>query len=164
VVSTLASKFLKKSADDFFLGDLDKLTVGMGMGTSIGMLVYLALKLIALAHGDHWSLLATPYGNWYLVEIFGFALAPALILAVGVKRQSAGIVRFGAFYAVLGIIVNRMNVSIVAFNWQLPHHFHHIIPPWEEVAVILAIFTIHVLIFRWILVRMPVIHQHRDYK
>lgn len=164
VVSTLAARYLKKSADDDFLGKLDKLTIGLGKGGSIALLVYLALKLVALADGNDWTLLATSYGGWYLVEVLVFALLPAVILAMGAKRKSVGLARFGAFFAVLGVIVNRMNVSIVAFNWQLPDHLHHIIPPWQEVAVILSIFTLHVLIFRWILVRMPVIHQYQESK
>jgi hypothetical protein len=61
-------------------------------------------------------------------------------------------------------LVNRINVSIIALNWQLPEHLHHIIPPWKEAAVVMAIATIHILIFRWILNRMPVLHAHPDYK
>ncbi|OIP61655.1 MAG: hypothetical protein AUK29_09905 [Nitrospirae bacterium CG2_30_53_67] len=164
VVSTLAAVFLKKSADDHFLGNLNELTIGLGKGTSIGILVYLALKLVAMAHGDAWGLLGTPYGHWYLVEILGFVLLPALILAAGVKKGSLGLVRFGGFHAVIGVILNRINVSMVAFNWKLPDHLHHIMPHWQEIAVVLSIFTLHILIFRWILVRMPVIHQDQGFK
>ncbi len=164
VVSTLAANYLKKSADNNFLGNLDRLTIGLGKGTSIGILVYAILKWIGVAHGNHWGLLSTPYGYWFLVEMLVFTLAPAVILAYGVKNQSAEVVRFGAVGSVLGIIVNRFNVSIIAFNWNLPDHLHHIIPPWQEVAVILSIFMIHVLVFRWILVRMPVLYEHKDYK
>jgi Ni/Fe-hydrogenase subunit HybB-like protein len=66
--------------------------------------------------------------------------------------------------AVAGIIMNRLNVSIIAFNWNLPEHLHHIIPPWKEVAVVLAIATVHILIFRWILNRMPVLREQPGYE
>jgi Ni/Fe-hydrogenase subunit HybB-like protein len=164
VVSTLAVIYLKKSADRNFLENLDPLTIGLGKGASIGILVYVTLKWIGVAHGNHWALLSTPYGYWFLVEMLVFTMAPAAILAYGVKKRSVDIVRFGAVGAVLGILVNRFNVSVIAFNWELPNHLHHIIPPWQEVAVVSAIATLHIIVFRWILVRMPVLYEHKDYK
>lgn len=164
VVSALIARFMKSAADSNFLNNLDRLTVGLGKGACVGIFVYFALKLVGVAHDDNWHLLGTPYGKWFLVEIIGFVLMPAMVLTYGVKRLSPGIVRFGAFYAVLGILVNRINVSIVAFNWNLPNHLQHIIPPWQEVAIVAAITTIHILIFRWIVNRMPVVREHPEYK
>lgn len=163
VVSTLGAKYLHDKTDQNFRGNLDNLTVGLGKGAAVGIYVYFALKLIGVAHDDHWDLLNTPYGHWFLLEILAFVLLPGLALSLGVKKNSSMIVRLGAFWAVIGIIVNRMNVSMVAFNWNLPHHLHHIIPPWREAAIVLSIFTMHILIFRWILNRMPVLREHPDY-
>ncbi len=163
VVSTLSARFLRHRADETFLGSLDRLTLGLGKGAIVGIYVYFALKLIGVAHDDNWALLNTPYGYWFLVEILCFVLLPAAVLTYGVKTERVGIVRFGAFYAVLGILVNRMNVSIVAFNWNLPGHLHHIIPPWQEVAIVAAVATLHILIFRWIVNRMPVIREDTSY-
>jgi Ni/Fe-hydrogenase subunit HybB-like protein len=164
VVSTLAAKFLRNRADQNFLGNLDNLTIGLGTGACVGMFVYFALKLIGVAHDNHWDLIPTPYGYWFLVEILGFVLLPALILTYGVKVRNVFAVRLGAFMAVAGIILNRINVSIITFNWNLPGHLHHIIPPWREVAVVLAIATMHILIFRWILNRMPVLRAEPGYE
>ena len=163
VVSTLCARFLRHRADATFLNSLDRLTMGLGKGAIIGIYIYFALKLIGVAHDDNWGLLNTPYGHWFLVEILLFVLGPAAVLTYGVKTERVGIVRFGAFYAVLGILVNRMNVSIVAFNWNLPHHLHHIVPPWQEVAIVASIATIHILVFRWIVNRMPVIREDTSY-
>ena len=163
VVSTLGATFLRDKTDHNFLSNLDPLTIGLGKGAAVGIYVYFILKLIGVAHDDHWNLLNTPYGRWFLVEIFGFVLLPGLILSLGAKTMRAGIVRVGAFLAVFGIIVNRINVSMIALNWDLPNHLHHIIPPWKEAMVVLTIFTLHVLIFRWILNRMPVLREHPDY-
>jgi len=93
-----------------------------------------------------------------------FVLLPGLILSFGVKKMSANIVRLGGLLAVIGIIVNRINVSMITFNWNLPNHLHHVIPPWKEAMIAFTIFTLHVLIFRWILNRMPVLREHPDYK
>jgi Ni/Fe-hydrogenase subunit HybB-like protein len=163
-VSTLGARFLRDKADENFLGNLDGLTIGLGKGAAVGIYVYFALKMIALAHDNNWGLLFTPYGYWYLVEILGFVLLPALVLTWGVKAGSALAVRLGAFCAVAGVVLNRINVSVVALNWQLPEHLHHIVPPWTEVAMVLAILTIHVLIFRWILNRMPVLRTQPEYE
>jgi Ni/Fe-hydrogenase subunit HybB-like protein len=164
VVSTLGVRFLHNATDQSFRDQLDPLTLGLGKGASVGIYVYFALKLIGVAHDDHWNLLNTGYGYWFLAEMLCFVLLPGLILSLGVKKQSAGIVRLGAFSAVFGVIVNRINVSTIAFNWNLPQHFHHIIPPWQEAAIVLAIATLHILIFRWILNRMPVLREDPDYK
>lgn len=163
IVSTLAARFLRNSADNNFLGNLDRLTLGLGKGAAIGIYVYFVLKVIGIAHDSNWALLNTPYGYWFLVEIFAFVLLPALIFTFGVKKKRVGMVRFAAFFAVAGIIVNRLNIAIIAFNWNLPNHLHDIIPRWQETAVVLAIATCHIIIFRWILNRMPVLREDPDY-
>ncbi len=163
-VSTLAARFLRNRCDAEFLENLPKLTLGLGQGAAVGMFVYLVLKIISVAHDNNWHYLTTPYGYWFLLEVLGFVVAPALVLTYGVKAQSVGAVRFGAIWGVVGIVLNRLNVSIIALNYELPHHLQHIIPPWKEAWAVLTIATIHILIFRWILNRMPVLHAHPDYK
>lgn len=164
VVSYLVARFVRHATDRNFIENLDRLTVGLGKGACVGIFVYFALKLVGIAHDDNWHLLNTPYGKWFLLELIGFVLMPALVLTYGVKANSAGIVRFGAFYSLVGIILNRINVSIIAFNWNLPDHLHHIIPPWQEVIIVMTIATIHILIFRWIVSRMPVTREEPDYR
>jgi Ni/Fe-hydrogenase subunit HybB-like protein len=163
-VSTVLSRFMRNRADRDFLGSLDTLTIGLGKGASIVMFVYFALKLIGVAHDDHWNLLATPYGYWFLVEILLFVLVPGVVVTGGVKRNSARIVRFGAFFALAGVILNRLNVSLITFHWNAPGHLHHLVPPGREVMIVLAIATLHVILFRWIVNRMPVLSEHPDYR
>ncbi len=164
VVSTLSARFLKARCDEEFLSTLPKLTLGLAQGAAVGMYVYFVFKVIGVAHDNNWHYLTTPYGYWFLLEVLGFVIAPALVLTYAVKSGNVSVARFGAFWAVAGIIFNRINVSIIALNWNLPHHLSHIIPPWKEAIAVLTIATIHVLIFRWILNRMPVLHAHPDYK
>jgi Ni/Fe-hydrogenase subunit HybB-like protein len=147
-VSTLAARFLRNRCDAEFLESLPKLTLGLGQGAAVGMYVYFVFKMIGIAHDNNWHYLNTPYGYWYLVEVLGFVLAPALLFTYGVKTMNVAVVRFAAIGAVVGILMNRLNTSIIALNWNLPQHLHHIIPPWTEAAVVMAIATIHILIFR----------------
>jgi Ni/Fe-hydrogenase subunit HybB-like protein len=164
VVSTLAVRFLRDKCDKNFLGSIDRLTLGLGKGAAIALYVYFVIKVIALAHDNNWHLLNTGYGYWYLVEILLLVLTPALIYSIGFKKRAVGAVRFAAFLTVFGVVMNRLNIAIITFNWNLPHHFQHIIPPWREVAVVLCIATLHILIFRWILNRMPVLREEPEYE
>jgi Ni/Fe-hydrogenase subunit HybB-like protein len=150
-------------ADREFLTNLDPQTVGLGKAACIVMFVYFALRLIGVAHDDNWALLGTTYGLWWLTEVLLFTLVPGIVLTAGVKRRSARTVRWGAFGALAGVILNRLNVSILMFNWNLPNHFRDIIPPAREVAIVLSIITFHILLFRWILNRMPVLREHPDF-
>lgn len=164
VVSTLCARFLRERADRNFLDSLDGLTRGMGVGACVAMYVYFAMKMISVAHDNNWALLTTPYGYWFLVEVVGFVLLPALVITAGVKTGNVFAIRFGAFYAVVGVVVNRINVSMIAYNWDLPEHLHHTTPTWQEAFMVLALATIHILIFRWIVNRMPVIREEAGYE
>jgi DMSO reductase anchor subunit len=115
-------------------------------------------------HDAEWALLATPYGYWFLVEVLGFVLLPALVLTAGFKASRVGVVRFGAVLAVIGVLVNRLNVSTVALNYNLPDHLHHIIPPRGELIIVATLTVLHILIFRWIVNRMAVTREHPGFK
>jgi Ni/Fe-hydrogenase subunit HybB-like protein len=162
-VSTIGARYLREKADHQFLDSLDELTVGLGKAACIVMFVYFALRVIGVAHDDHWALLGTSYGYWFLVEVLLFVLAPCIVLTAGVRRNDARIVRAGAFHAIAGVVLTRLNVSILMFNWNLPGHFQAILPPAREVFIVLSIIMLHILIFRWILNRMPVMREDPDY-
>lgn len=161
VESTLVSRFLSRRMDAANLRALDGLTLGLGKGAALTLLTYFGLKMIALAHGDHWDLLKSNYGAWYLVEMTGFVLLPCFTFMVGVRQSNAGIVRFAAFWAVLGVIANRFTVSMFALNWELPHReFFN----GKELLVVGAIFATEILGYRWIINRLPVYREQPRYK
>jgi hypothetical protein len=65
-----------------------------------------------------------------------------------------------AAWTVLGVVISRLNVSVIAMNWQLsPHYF----PSWMEMMITLTIITLGVTTFRWIVNRMPVLHGDPRY-
>ena len=43
---------------------------------SLVLFGYFAAKVLGVAHGNHWHLLADGYGAWFLVEMLGFVLLP----------------------------------------------------------------------------------------
>jgi Ni/Fe-hydrogenase subunit HybB-like protein len=141
--------------------NFDRLTLGLGKAAAAALFAYFTLKWIGVAHGHHWDLLGTPMGHWFLVEVLGFVLAPCFVFVWAVRRESAAWVRFAAIWTVLGIILNRVNVSIIAFNWNLPDRY---VPKWTEFAITITIITAGILTFRWIVNRMPILWEHPDYE
>ena len=139
------------------------MTIGLGKVGAVVLAVYLALKVVHIAHGDHWHLLTTGWGHWYLVELLGFVLLPCLLFAIGFRERSAKIVRIAGVIGVVGVVLNRFNVSMIAFNWELPADQRYVLY-WMEIIVSLTLVTIGALVFRWIANRMPIVREHPDYK
>jgi len=160
-VSALTERFLKHRTDSQYLSSLNKITLGLGNATSFVLFTYFGLKLIALAHGNHWGLLGTSWGLWYLIEILVFVLLPSFLFLHGTKGKNVVLVRFTALFTIIGIIINRFNVSLIAFNWNVPHRELFLL---KEFIVIAAVFAIEILVYRWIVNRMPVLREHPDYK
>jgi Ni/Fe-hydrogenase subunit HybB-like protein len=139
----------------------DRLTIGLGRAAALVLLTYFCLKWVAVAHGNHWDLLNTSWGHWFLVEVFGFVLLPCFLFVYGVRRRNAPLIRFTAFFTILGVAVNRLTVSIIALNWKLPHREFF---RWRELILVMTIITVEILVYRWIVNRMPVHTDHPDYE
>jgi Ni/Fe-hydrogenase subunit HybB-like protein len=141
--------------------DLDGLTLGLAKAGAVVLFAYFFLKLQGLADGGHWALLNTPYGLWFLVETVGFVLLPSLLFAYGARSGKATFVRWVAAWVVLGVVVNRLNVSIVAMNWQAADRY---VPAAMEIFTSLTIITTGVMVYRWIVNRMPVLSELPEYR
>jgi Ni/Fe-hydrogenase subunit HybB-like protein len=136
--------------------DMDELQIGLGKAGAIALFAYFFLKLQGVAEGEHWNLLPTRWGAWFLVEIVGFVLVPSLLFGYGARHRRVGFVRAGAVMAVLGIVLNRLNVSVIAYNWNSPDRY---VPSWMEIVVSVTLVTIGVVAFRWIANRMPILSE-----
>lgn len=160
-VSFLSQRFLRNQTDSNYLASLDNITLGLGTATSFVLITYFALKVVALAHGNHWDLLNTPFGYWFLVEVIIFVLLPCFLFVYGGRKRLVGLVQFTAIFTIIGIIINRLNVSLIALNWNLPNRelFN-----WKEFVIVIAIIAIQILVYRWIVHRMPVLREHPEFK
>lgn len=136
--------------------DPDELTLGLGKAAAVVMFAYFFLKLQGVIDGHAWGLLATGYGAWWMVEVFGFVLLPSLLFAYGARNRKVKLVRVAGVIGVLGIVLNRANISMVALNWNVSPRY---VPSWMEIMVSLTLVTIGVLAFRWIVNRMPILHE-----
>ncbi len=135
-----------KQHDDLMFG-LAKVAIG-------AMFVYLGMQGSVFLHGNHWALLPTGWGAWYLLEIFGLVLVPMLMFGFGVHKRSLALIRAAAVVTILGIMANRLNISVIAFKWYSPAHYW---PSLGEVVVTLTVIATELWIFRWIILRMPVL-------
>jgi len=159
----LSHRYFKDKMDEAHLKEKDGITLGFGKAAAWVLAGYFAIKLVGIAQGNHWHLLSTCYGQWFLVELLGFVALPCFLYAVGVRNKSLGLIRFTAVLTVLGIILNRFNVCLVAFNWQLPSTDRYF-PHWMEIAISVFLVTLGLVVFRFIVTRMPVFYKHPDYE
>lgn len=142
---------------------LDRVTLELAKATSVTLFAYFFMKMIGLAHSNSWSYLDTGYGYWYLVEVLGFVLIPAFALMYAVQNHLPRMVRRWAIVAVIGIILNRLNQSVIAFNWHLPWADRYV-PHWMEVVLTVTVITIGIITFQWIMNRMPILYEHPDFE
>jgi Ni/Fe-hydrogenase subunit HybB-like protein len=160
---TLSHKFLHGKMDATYLHEHDDVTYGFAKGASVVLIGYLGLKIVGVALGNNWHYLLTGYGAWFLVEILGFVALPAFLYAIAVRERNLVLIRWTSLLTVLGIVLNRFNVSLVAFNWQLAPTDRYF-PSWMEIAISLFIVTIGVLVFRFAATYMPIFYEHPEYK
>ncbi len=158
--STLSHGYFKDQTRHHAPGELDHLTLGLGKAGALVAYMNFMLRWLGLAHDNKWSYLGTGWGAWWLVEVVGFIGVPMLIYLYGVRREKPFWIRVAGVWTVLGLILNRFNVSLIAFNWQQAERY---VPRWTEIWVSVMIITIGVIVFRWMVNRMPILLQHPDY-
>ena len=123
---------------------------------AFAMFAYLFMQLLVFIHGQHYSLLNTKMGYWYLLEMIGFVIFPMVLYFRSYLTSNIQLSRIAAIITIVGIILNRLNVSIIAFRWDAAVRY---IPSWMEVVVSITIILIQIWIFRWVISRMPVLND-----
>jgi Ni/Fe-hydrogenase subunit HybB-like protein len=120
------------------------------------MFAYLFLQLMVFIHGKRWEFLNTPMGYWFLLEITGFVILPMMLFFYSYRRRNIFIIKLAAILTMAGIILNRLNVTVIGFRWDAISHYY---PTWMEMVVTLAVIFTEIWIFRWIINRMPVLRE-----
>jgi len=161
--STLSHHYFHNKMDDAHKEGHNDLALGFGKAAAWVLAGYFIIKVIGVAADDNWHYLATGYGAWFLFEMLGFVALPAFLYAVGARDKNTKLIRWTAAWTVLGIVVNRLNVSMVAFNYHLPSSERYF-PHWMEIAISVFIVTVGILVFRFIVTRMPILYEHPDYE
>jgi len=159
---TLSHHYFHDKMDETHLKEHDGVVLGFGKAASLVLAGYFIIKIIGIAVDDNWHLLVTPYGLWFLVELLGFVALPCFLYAVGVRDKNLKLIRRTAVLTVIGIVLNRLNVCLIAFNWYMPFSQKYY-PHWGEIGLTLFMVTIGILVFKFIVTRQPIFHEHPDY-
>lgn len=160
---TLAHRYYAHKMDPGHLEEKDSVALGFGKAASFVLAGYFIIKVIGISAGNHWHLLGTGYGIWYLVELLGFVGLPCFLYALGVREKNLVLIRWTAVLTVIGVVLNRLNISLIAFNWHLPSSERYF-PHWMEIVISAFIVTIGLVAYRFIVSRMPIFYEHPDYK
>jgi Ni/Fe-hydrogenase subunit HybB-like protein len=120
------------------------------------MFAYFFLQMLVFIHSQNWVYLNTPMGYWYLLEMLGFVLLPMILFFISYRTNNISLIRVAAVITMLGIILNRLNVTVIGFRWDMAIRY---VPSWMELVVTLAVIFTEIWIFRWVINRMPVLRD-----
>lgn len=132
----------------------DDIVMGLAKICAGTMFVYLFMKVLVFIHGQNWPYLNTPMGYLFLIEIIGLVFIPCLLFVNGLKTRNLWVIRGASVLTLIGIVFNRLNVSVIAFKWNSAAHY---VPHWMEIWVTFTVIFAEILVFRWIVNRMPIL-------
>jgi Ni/Fe-hydrogenase subunit HybB-like protein len=159
---SLAHKHFHDKMDAEHLREADGVALGFAKAASWVLAGYFIMKVIGIAQTNAWGYLGTGYGLWFLVEMVGFVMLPCYFYAIGAREKNLKIIRRTAAWTVLGIVVNRFNVGLIAFNYHLPSSERYF-PHWMEIGISVFVVTIGILAYKFIVTHMPILYAHPDY-
>lgn len=161
--STLSHRYFAHKMDEEHQQGREDLALGFGKAASWVLAGYFSIKVIGIAADNNWHYLNTPFGFWFLVELIGFVALPCLIYAMGVREKNLKLIKWAAFWTVLGVMINRLNIGVIAFNWHLPPADRYF-PHWMEIGISVFLVTAGIIVFRIIVTLMPIFYEHPAYK
>lgn len=124
------------------------------------LFAYFFLQVLVFIHGKRWIYLGTPMGTWYLLEMAGFVFLPMVLFFYSHRRGNVNLIRIAAILTMFGVILNRLNVTVIGFKWDAAVHY---VPSWMEIVVTLCVIFTEIWIFRWVINRMPVLRESPDF-
>ncbi len=160
---SISHRFMHGRMGPDYLREHDNVAFKFAKACSIVLYGYFMMKLLAIAGDDKWALLFQgKYALMWWVEVLGFVLFPAFLYAVGYRNKSTGTIKAAAAITVLGIVLNRFNVSWFAFNVNLPDSERYM-PSFQEIIISVFVVTLIVVCFRFIAKYMAIFSDHPAY-
>jgi len=144
----LAQKFLDWQFPENLVQTFGKLLLGL-----LGF--YLVLWLLDFIRAGKWGLLADDWqaSAWLALEMLPGVVLPLILLCFRRLRESAAGVRASAVLAVLGLFLNRLNVTMVGFILQSHARYF---PTWQEISITLMVLAIGLIFFIAAARRFPI--------
>lgn len=158
-----AHKGVHDYMDETHLREADCVVLSFAKAASFILFAYFMLKFIDMLVQANIPYLFSGYGAWWLLEMFGFVLLPALLYAKGSRDGNVKLCRIASVNAVAGIVLNRFNVSMIAFNYKLAPGEGYF-PSIGEICISVFVVTLIVTAYRFIVYHMPVLYEHPDFK
>jgi len=156
IIETMSQRIFRNNMSFANKASHRKIVISLAKVCSITMFVYFSMLVLVFLHGKNQMYINTPWGYWYLVEVIGFVLIPCLMFLYSYRKLNLSIVRIAAVISIVGIVLNRLNISTFSFKWyENTIHF----PSWMEIVVSAAVIFVQILVFRWIIRRMPVYNE-----
>lgn len=158
-----AHKGVHNYMDKKHLSEADNVVLGFSRAASFILFAYFMLKLIDVLVQANFHYIFTGYGVWWLVEMLGFVLLPAIGYAIGANIHNVKICQYMSIITVIGIVLNRFNVSMIAFNWTLPKDLRYFPSIWE---ILISVFVVTMIVttYRFIVYNMPVLYEHPNFE
>ena len=157
---TISHKVFKRFIPASYHHSFDDMIFGLAKGAAIVMFVYYFFKALVFVHGQQWEMINDGWGLWYLVEVIGFVFIPGIMFAFGYKHRILRIIKIAAAMALIGIVLNRLNIAFITFNWYSDVHYW---PTWQEIVVTLMVIFAELWVLRWVVTRLPVFSSKYDH-
>jgi Ni/Fe-hydrogenase subunit HybB-like protein len=153
---SITNKVFSDQISDKHHNGHNNIIIGLSKICAVAMFAYFFLQIVVFVHGKRWELLNSPFGYWYLTEMIGFVILPMMMFYYSYTRNSVTVAKIAAVVTMLGIIVNRLNVTVIGFRWDEAIRY---VPTWMEFVVTLTVIFTEIWIFRWVINRMPVLRE-----
>ena len=148
--SNWAASAYGHKVDQKLLGDL-------GLYAAWVLLIYLVLKIATLigSGGVRYLFSGGLDSVLYWIEVLGGVVLPMVLLFMPSIRKSRKALYRTAWIAVLGVVLNRFDVSFFGFAGA-PY-----VPTWMEWAITIGIISAAILFYDWFVRHFPVFeHEH----
>jgi len=154
VESYFSAKILRRGLESMLMRDL-------GRAAGIILFIYLAMKFADLTVRGHLDMVfeGSLQSRLFLLEMLGCGLLPAILLSIRKFRLMPGGLLAAAFLVMVGIVLNRVNVSWIGMD--VSDHLHYI-PTWMEIALSLAFITFGTIVFFLAVHFLPIFPRAKD--
>ena len=137
-----------------FMSDLERqwaenVVFALSKASAAIMMSYAAMRILGVALDGDWPYLNSWYGVLFFVEIVVCTMLPAVLLTVAARERMFYLARWSSVLAVLGVVLSRFNVCLVAFNYNLPADERYF-PAWTEIGFSVFSATLIITAYRFI--------------
>ena len=122
------------------------------------LIIYFMLLLADFIHAQKWTQLI---GNfyitiWFFMEMILLVLAPMIFLSFQKIREAKTGLLACSVLVFLGLILNRLNVTIIGFLMQSNAHYF---PSWQEIIIMLMLILVGAFSFLLLSQKLPILQK-----